>query len=589
MKKYFCNPLNLAYRYQVKDTASGDVVFREAADPTVVLFHGIYYLFASVSRGFWYSDDLLDWKFHETPELPPYDYAPDVRVVDGRVIFSASKLHEPSSIYVSADPLREPFTLVASPLPFWDPDIFQDDDGRVYFYWGCSNKDPIWGVEMDRRTFQPIGEKQALLADREDLHGWERNGENNRLAPPKNAVEKKIREELGSKPFIEAAYMTKHNGRYYLQYAAPGTEWNVYADGVYVSDKPLGPFVYQKHNPFSSKPGGFITGAGHGSTFADKAGNWWHVSSMRISTNEIFERRIGLFPCGFDADGTLYCDQNFADYPYVVPSATGSAGDSSASPKVRIAPDMMLLSYRAKASASSHQPGFEPGKAADEDIRTWWAAASTGRDVNAWLQLDLGGVQTVSAIQVNFADHQRPVPEQWRNDPGYSQFYKRLIWLEHQKTQYLLEGSKDGKIWQVLKDNRNTDTDLPHDFICFDVPQTLRYIKISQMRFPFNGIPAISGLRVFGKANGSAPTAVTSVQAVRSPNELDVMLTWPPVPEADGYNIRYGLSPDTMYNSWQLYNQNKLNLSFLDKGQRYYLSVDSFNANGVTPGKVIVA
>ena len=30
--------------------------------------------------------------------------------------------------------------------------------------------------------------------------------------------------------------MTKHDGRYYLQYGAPGTEFNVYANGTYVSD-----------------------------------------------------------------------------------------------------------------------------------------------------------------------------------------------------------------------------------------------------------------------------------------------------------------------------------------------------------------
>ena len=37
--------------------------------------------------------------------------------------------------------------------------------------------------------------------------------------------------------------MTKHNGKYYLQYAGPGTEFKSYSDGVYVSDKPLGPFT----------------------------------------------------------------------------------------------------------------------------------------------------------------------------------------------------------------------------------------------------------------------------------------------------------------------------------------------------------
>ena len=45
--------------------------------------------------------------------------------------------------------------------------------------------------------------------------------------------------------------MTKHAGKYYLQYGGPGTEFSGYGDGVYVGDMPLGPFTYQAHNPFS--------------------------------------------------------------------------------------------------------------------------------------------------------------------------------------------------------------------------------------------------------------------------------------------------------------------------------------------------
>ncbi|WP_418391080.1 hypothetical protein, partial [Akkermansia sp.] len=32
--------------------------------------------------------------------------------------------------------------------------------------------------------------------------------------------------------YIEGPWLTKHNGKYYMQYGAPGTEFNVYADGV---------------------------------------------------------------------------------------------------------------------------------------------------------------------------------------------------------------------------------------------------------------------------------------------------------------------------------------------------------------------
>lgn len=45
---YYCNPLNLEYKYQ----HYGKAAHREAADPTLILFKGTYYLFASMSAGF---------------------------------------------------------------------------------------------------------------------------------------------------------------------------------------------------------------------------------------------------------------------------------------------------------------------------------------------------------------------------------------------------------------------------------------------------------------------------------------------------------------------------------------------------------
>ena len=147
--------------------------------------------------------------------------------------------------------------------------FYHDDDDRLYMYYGSSNTYPTYGQELDRKTFQPIGTRKELLHLNDWIHGWERFGEYN--------------DNTFLDPFIEGSWMTKHNGKYYLQYGAPGTEFSGYGDGVYVGDHPLGPFTYQSHNPFSYKPGGFARGAGHGATYQDKFGNWWHVSTIVIS------------------------------------------------------------------------------------------------------------------------------------------------------------------------------------------------------------------------------------------------------------------------------------------------------------------
>ena len=578
MNKLICNPLNLEYRYQIKKSPLGDAVFREAADPTVVLFKGAYLLFASMSGGFWYSDDLAEWRFKETPELPIYDYAPDVREIDGRIVFSASRRGEPCSLYASGDPINEPFEIVSTLFDFWDPDIFQDDDGRVYFYWGCSNSEPIYGIEVDARTLKPVGEKVALISENEENHGWERKGENNKLEEPKNELERRILEHVGTKPFIEGAFMTKHGGKYYLQYAAPGTECNVYADGVYVSDSPLGGFTYQSHNPFSSKPGGFITSAGHGSTFQDKFGNWFHISTMRISVNERFERRIGLFPCGFDTDGVMYCNQNFADYPFEIP-------DKADLRNGRTAPEFMLLSYDKNVTATSSQAGFGAERATDENIQTWWAAAES--DGDAWLTLDLGRIYTVSAVQVNFADHRLALPETDVNETHKENISYRLIKTERQRTEYLLEVSDDGEHWRTAHDTRGQKTDFLHDFVVFETPANARFFRLSKMRLPFGGVPAVCGLRVFGKGGGALPGKVAEIQYTRE-NRLNILLKWDAAENAAGYNVRYGVSPDKMYSSWQVYGASELDLSMVNADSSYAVAVDSFNESGVTAGSVAI-
>ena len=61
--KTYCNPLDLGYRYQHMKEGPRVAGFREGADPTLVYFKNKYYLFVSMSAGFWYSDDLLRWDF----------------------------------------------------------------------------------------------------------------------------------------------------------------------------------------------------------------------------------------------------------------------------------------------------------------------------------------------------------------------------------------------------------------------------------------------------------------------------------------------------------------------------------------------
>ena len=266
--KYFCNPLNFEYKYQF-NKGQGDIisVSREAADPSMILFKGRYYLFVSMSCGFLYSDDLAQWKFHPLKNFPAYDYAPDICAVGDYLYLSASS-HEYGRFYRTKDLFGDEFETIESPFAFWDPALFANDDGRLYFYWGCGPASPIFGLEVDSKTLQPISEKKELILCGGSIKGFERIGENHQdKKPSPEEIEAKL-DAMGLKgkpaemresaksyfaghPYNEGAWMTKHNNKYYLQYATPGTQFNIYCDAVYVSDSPLGDFKLAKYNPFS--------------------------------------------------------------------------------------------------------------------------------------------------------------------------------------------------------------------------------------------------------------------------------------------------------------------------------------------------
>jgi len=592
---YLCNPVNINYRYQfnMDPRLHGQMqICREAADPSMILFHGRYYIFASMTLGVWVSDDLAHWENHRLPkELPLYDYAPDVRVMGDWVYFCASRREENCDRYRTKDILNGPYEKIEGSFPFWDPNLFIDDDGRVYFYWGCSNITPIWGVELDPQTMQPISEKRVLVEGHPFEVGYERVGEDNSQLPASEAeidaayaafhkrqgisedqvpeqVKPLIRGMFSRKPYIEGAWMDKQNGRYYLQYACPGTQYNTYSDGVYVSSSPLGPFTLAGNNPYSYKPGGFLPGAGHGSTMRDKKGTWWHTATMRISMNHDFERRVGIWPAGFDADGELFCNQRYGDWPMTV------EGDPWRDPA------WMLLSAGKKATASSFTEGHEPEKATEENVQTWWRASTTDR--TEWLQIDLGRDFDVHAIQINFADDKIDIP-----CPGQIVGGSQARYIEERDlaTQWKLTGSADGKDWFVIEDKSDVQTDLTHDLILREEGIRVRFLRLSDMAVPYGQQPCISGLRVFGLGQGEKPAA--PVFTVRRENDLDMMVSVQSQENTLGYNILFGNSPNKLYHSSMNFKAGDQRIGALIKGRNYFVRVDAFNENGITEGTCV--
>ena len=558
----------------------------------MIYFRGKYYIFASMTLGVWVSEDLAEWENHRLPEeLPLYDYAPDVRVMGEWVYLCASAREHVCDRWRTRDIENGPYERIEGSFPFWDPNLFVDDDGRVYFYWGCSNATPIYGVELDPVTMQPAGEKKELIFGRPHEIGYERIGENNATLPAsEEEVEAKyqaflknnpvpesqlppqikalIRGMFTNRPYIEGAWMDKQNGKYYLQYAAPGTQYNTYSDGVYVGESPLGPFELAENNPYSYKPGGFLPGAGHGSTMQDEQGSWWHTATMRISVNHDFERRVGLWPAGFDADGELFCNQRYGDWPVKVSDVRQDA---------RRDPEWMILSVGKEAAASSSVPGKGPEKAVEENVQTWWQAATADR--SEWLQVDLGKVYDVRAVQVNFADDAIDIPCPGEIRPGSQ---ARYIEERDLATQWKLCGSADGENWFVIEDKSAAATDLSHDLVVREEGLAVRWLRLSEMAVPYGQRPCISGLRVFGLGSGKAPAA--PCYSAERTNDLDMNVEIRPQDDALGYNILFGSGEEKLYHSMMVYEPGKHRVGALIAGRDYVVRVDAFNENGITEG-----
>lgn len=542
----YCNPLNLDYTYPFHNSHLGKS-YRSGADPAVVEFRGEYYMFVTRSWGYWHSKDLLNWDFI-TPEKWYFEgcNAPAAHNYKDSILYVCGNPSGAMSILYTDNPKRGDWKAVPSVLhDLQDPALFIDDDERAYMYWGSSNRWPIRGKELDMKNkFLPIAKKpDSLLFLRPDIHGWERFGEN---------------QTSDIKPFIEGAWMTKHNGKYYLQYAAPGTQFNVYGDGVYVGKSPLGPFQYAAHNPFCYKPGGFATGAGHGSTVCGPGGIYWHFGTIHLSINYKFERRLCMFPTFFDEDGVMYSDTYFGDYPHYSPDQVSRQTTSGGFR------GWMLLSYGKPVKASSQLESYPVENVTDENLKTFWVAGKN--DDKQWVEIDLEEVSDVYALQLNFFDYEE------------TGFWGRMPNL---RQRYLVEASVDGARWRVLVDYRNSFRDAPHNYIELDQPIEARYIRYRHHYVPGKNL-AMGNIRVFGLGRGKKPATVKGFTVVREADERNVRISWKAVKGAQGYNVLWGVAPDKLYSSWMVYGDNSLDLRALTVGQKYYFAIEAFNENGIS-------
>jgi hypothetical protein len=206
----------------------------------------------------------------------------------------------------------------------------------------------------------------------------------------------------------------------------------------------------------------------------------------------------------------------------------------------------------------------------DENPQSFWVAAE--KKPGETLTVDLGKVDTVRAVQVNFADYKSG----------------RFADAPDIYTEFTLEASSDGQQWQEIARTEAPRRDRPNAYLELDSPVRARFIRYVHGHVGAANL-AISDIRVFGSAGGAAPAQPAAVTASRHTDQRDATIRWKRVPGAIGYNIRFGIRPDRLTLTHQLWADELGNGATLSKelrslnvGVPYYAAVEAFNESGVS-------
>jgi hypothetical protein len=267
-----------------------------------------------------------------------------------------------------------------------------------------------------------------------------------------------------------------------------------------------------------------------------------------------------MFPAGFDQDGQMFSNTRFGDFPQYLPAKKWMDKDE-------LFAGWMLLSYQKPANASSTLDTMRAAKVTDENPRTFWV--SKNNNSGEWIIVDLQKESEVKSIQVNYTDYKSDI---FSNDPN--KVY----------TQFRLYASPDGKNWTSIADLTHEKRDRPNAYIELKEPVKARWIKYEHVYVASPNL-AISDIRVFGRGQGSAPKIPTGISAVRDHDPRNAVIKWTKVKGAVGYNIRWGIAPGKLYQTYQIWADQPATkeIRALNTGVSYYFAVEAFNENGVSP------
>lgn len=285
----------------------------DMADPDVLYWQGTYYLYGTsygVSQGNYYevysSKDLVNWEYQgiclqNACGISSAYWAPDVKERDGKfyMLFTAN---QNIGMAIADSPLG-PFVptgfLIEGSI---DGHIFFDDDGKGYIYyvsWRDGHEYALYGCELDSDLVTPKLETEVMVLKASAPYECNMGG------------------------ILEAPYMLKKDGVYYLTYSGSHYESPFYCVAYATSTNPLTGFVRYKNNPILVGDGVTVSGTGHHCITTSPDGKQMFILyHTHNSVTQIHPRNIAIGKIRFDTlnkETVLVCSPYIATpqpYPF---------------------------------------------------------------------------------------------------------------------------------------------------------------------------------------------------------------------------------------------------------------------------------
>ena len=278
-------------------------------DPFIMLHQGVYYAYGTQAENgieVYTSDNLEEWE--KTPALALHKdnsfgekwfWAPEVYYVNGK-FYMYYTAEEHMCVAVADSPLGPFKQSVRKPMlegeKTIDNSLFIDDDGTPYLFFVRFNDGlNIWVAEL---------EKDLITIKKQTLHPCIR------VSQEWETVWLRVN---------EGAFVTKHNGMYYMTYSANSYESPFYGIGCATATSIMGEWTKYPDNPLLQKPGNLV-GVGHSALFRDKKENLRIVFHAHHDDKNIHPRKMYVGKVEFKQEGEV--DKLYISQEYLIPKLT---------------------------------------------------------------------------------------------------------------------------------------------------------------------------------------------------------------------------------------------------------------------------